>query len=283
MSFPSQETLIGIGRTAEIYAWQEHQVIKLFHAECPPELAEYEAMKSRMISSMNIPTPRFFGMVELDGRKGLIYERVYGISMLKMVNMRPWLLFRLARQQAELHHTIHQQDGAGFPSIRPDLDAAIQWMASFPGIPADKVIKLLKALPDGHALCHLDFHPDQVIMTTRGPVILDWATAYHGHPLADVARTVILFKVGQLPYGGRVMQAFINLWRSFFLETYLDHYFKLDPLLHRRDLTPWLIPAAVGRLNEKIAGERDALFGVITSNLAELGMAPPQSSRSDPI
>lgn len=267
----SRDSLIGIGRSAEVYAWQEHQIIKLFYADFPPEFVEVEMSKSRMISSLNLPTPKFIGMVEIEGRKGLIYERVYGISMLKMINQRPWLLFRLARQLAELHHAIHQQDGTGFSPIRSDLDSVIQGAMAIPGIPAEDVVQLLKALPDGHALCHLDFHPDQVMMTNRGPVILDWATARQGHPLADVARTTILLKIGQVPYGGRAMQTILNLWRKIFLETYLTRYFELQPQMNRMDLTPWLIPISIGRLNEGIAGEKKALMEVIKNSLSALG------------
>ena len=275
----SRESLLGQGRTAEVFAWQEHQIIKLFYAGYPPELVQFEMQKSRMISSMNLPTPKFIEMLEIDGRIGLVYERVYGISMLKMTNLRPWLLFRLAKQLAELHDAIHRQNGAGFPSIRPDLNAAIQRTASLPGVQAGKVKALLQELPDGHALCHLDFHPDQVMMTRQGPVILDWATVHQGHPLADVARTTLLIKIGQVPYGGKLMKTIIDLWRGLFLRTYLTRYFELQSQMTRKDLTTWLIPVAVGRLEEGIAGEEAALQGEIERSLTALGMPPTRLIR----
>jgi hypothetical protein len=262
--------LIGQGRTAEVFAWQEQQILKLFYAWCPPELTQLEMQKSRVISTMNLPTPKFIDRVEIDGRVGLIYERVDGVSMLSMINRRPWLLFRLARQLAELHTTIHQQDGTGLPSMRAGLNEAIQQATSLvEGLPTE-VLQRLHDLPDGRALCHFDFHPDQVLMTARGPAILDWATAHQGHPLADVARTTVLLKVGQVPYGGRVRQTIINLWRGQFLETYLSRYFALHPAFSREALTSWLIPLAAGRLNEGIAGEREALLDIIDVSLAAI-------------
>lgn len=273
MNLPSRESLIGIGRTAEIYAWQEHQVIKLFYSECPPALVEHEMQISRRISAMDLPTPKFIEMLKIGGRLGLVYERVYGISMLKMINLRPWRVFRLAKQLAELHDAIHRQDGTSFPSIQPDLDAAFQRLITLPGMPVDEVMHLRKMLPDGHALCHLDFHPDQVMMTEQGPVILDWATAHQGHPLADVARTTLLMKIGQVPYGGKAMQTIINLWRGLFLETYLTRYFQLHPHENRKALLPWLVPVAVGRLQEGIPGEKESLLGLIKHVIASLGIS----------
>ena len=74
---------IGQGRTAEIYSWQEGEILKLFYAGCPPGTAEIEMMIGRAIAGRNLPTPKLIGMVEIDGRKGLIFERVEGMSMLK--------------------------------------------------------------------------------------------------------------------------------------------------------------------------------------------------------
>lgn len=275
----SKENPIGIGRTAEIYAWQDHQVVKLFHTGFPAEWVEYEMAKARKISDMDLPTPKLIDLVEIDGRRGLVYERVDGVSMLKLQNQRPWSLFRMARQLAELQAVIHAQDGTGFPPLRSDQGAVIQAAESLPGIPADEVAQVLNGLPDGHALCHFDFHPDQVMITTRGPVILDWATARQGHPLADVARTTILLKIGQVPYGGRKMEILINLWRMFYLRTYLARYFELHPHLSRKDLAPWLIPIAIGRLGEGIPGEQKALMVLIDNTLAALGIVSSRSKR----
>lgn len=270
MSSFHPESLLGQGRTAEIFAWQDHQILKLFYGEYSPDSAFSEMMKSRVISSLNLPTPKFIDKVEIDGRIGLIYERVDGISMLKMINTRPWLLFRLGRQLAELHTIIHQHQGTGLPPMRPELDAAIQQVASLPISSADKVLKILQNLPDGNVLCHFDFHPDQVMLTSQGPVILDWATAHQGHPLADVAQTFVVLSVGQVPYGSKLIQTLINLWRGLFRKTYLSRYIELHPGINRDALTPWIIPVAVGRMSVGIENEKEALRSLIESSLAAL-------------
>jgi len=108
---------------------------------------------------------------------------------------------------------------------------------------------------------------------------LDWATAHQGHPLAYVARTTLLIKIGQVPYGGRLMKTIIDLWRGLFLRIYLTRYFELQSQMTRKDLTPWLIPVAVGRLEEGIAGEEAALQGEIECSLTALGMPPTRLIR----
>jgi hypothetical protein len=176
----------------------------------------------------------------------------------------------LARQFAELHNLIHQQDGAGLPLIRPALNTMVQrsdtFLKDLPGI----VMQTLQNLPDGNALCHFDFHPDQVMMTRQGPVILDWMNASQGHPMADVARTDILMMLGHEPYGGPMMRAFIDMWRNLFRKAYLSRYFSLHPGTSQDDLVSWFIPVAVGRLGENIDGEKEALLGIIAESARKL-------------
>ena len=45
-----------------------------------------------------------------------------------------------------------------------------------------QVLDRLAACPDGRALCHMDFHPDQVLLDARGDVVVDWLTAARGDP-----------------------------------------------------------------------------------------------------
>jgi len=129
------------------------------------------------------------------------------------------------------------------------------------------VLRLLETLPNGNALCHFDVHPGQVLITAKGPVIIDWMTAYQGHPLADVARTCIILRVGQVPGAGWAMRAFVNLWRGLFYRTYIARYLELHPGVTGDAVTTWMVPVAAGRLNEKIPGEQEPLLNFIQSHL----------------
>ena len=49
-------------------------------------------------------------------------------------------------------------------------------------------------MPRGKALCHGDFNPTNVIITPNGDWrVIDWSHVRLGDPLADVARTYLLF------------------------------------------------------------------------------------------
>lgn len=101
-------TPIAQGRAAEIYAWGESQVIKLYREWCPPSWVDHEARVARAVTQAHIPTPAAGEIVEIHGRRGLVYQRVVGISMLDDLNRRPWLLFKPGGALAELQAQIHR-------------------------------------------------------------------------------------------------------------------------------------------------------------------------------
>jgi len=259
--------LLARGRTAEVYTWQDNQVLKLFYAWVPQYVAQHEIEIGRAVATLALPTPKSIGALEIGGRQGILYERVEGPSMLRQLSAKPWLLFRLGRQLAELQTEVHKQKGTGLPLLRSSLQASMQQVENLPPSLKSGVLRLAKRLPDGDALCHLDFHPDQVLMTAKGPVIIDWVTAHQGHPLADVARTCVLLKVGQVPYAGWAMRAIVNLWRGLFHRTYIARYLELHPPVTQDEVRTWMIPVAADRLNEHIAGEEEPLLHMIRSYL----------------
>ena len=259
--------LIAEGRTAEVYALGEDRVIKLFYEWCPSHWVQQEIEIASVISPMSIPTSKIINHLEIEGRQGIIYERVNGSSMLKLSTTKPWLLFQFARQFAELHTELHKHKVNDLPSQRTSLIEIIQQLESLPPDLQSSVLNLLDGLPDGNTLCHFDFHPDQVLITDNGPVIIDWMTAQQGHPLSDVARTCVILKFGQVPYGSWAMRMIVNIWREFFYRTYIVRYLELHSGVSREEIVNWMIPVAAGRLYEEIPGEREPILRFIQSHL----------------
>ena len=57
----------------------------------------------------------------------------------------------------------------------------------------------LAAIGPGNAVAHLDLHPQNVLMGTRGPQVIDWANARRGHWADDVAQTVVILAGALVP------------------------------------------------------------------------------------
>jgi aminoglycoside phosphotransferase (APT) family kinase protein len=55
------------------------------------------------------------------------------------------------------------------------------------------------AIPD--AILHLDLHPDNVILSPTGPVVIDWRNTRRGDGAVDVATTWLILATSEVPDG----------------------------------------------------------------------------------
>jgi hypothetical protein len=261
---PSLSTPLALGRTAEVYAWGSDHVLKLYLAWCPPDWVEREAYIARTLVTAGIPTPAVQEVLEVEGRRGIVYERVTGVSMLQDLNQRPWRLFKHARDLAALQAQFQRLTVPGLSAYRAGLAGCIR-RAPLPEPERDGMLALLETLPEAQTLCHGDFHPGNLILSPRGPVVIDWMTACSGSPWADVARTSLLLTIGPKAAGKMVSPA-LRLLIGLFHQTYLNHYRTLVPDL-RGEFQRWRPIVAAARLDEQIAPEREALLQMVKAGL----------------
>jgi Ser/Thr protein kinase RdoA (MazF antagonist) len=256
--------LIGRGRTAQVYAWGSDRVLKLYHAGLPRRLAEEEAAAARIVSAADVGTPRFDGLRELDGRTGLLFERVEGPPMARLMVARPWLVLRCARQLAERHAAIHELPATGLRSQRAGMEQAIREAPRLDEAVRARVLATIAALPDGDRLCHGDFHPDNVLCTPRGAMVIDWQPASRGNPAADVARTLYLCAEAAVPADlfNPASRLVIAGWRRAFAAMYWRRYRSLTGMT-AAEIAGWRIPVLAARLHEGIEEEQERLVTLV--------------------
>ena len=220
---------IAMGRTAEIYSYSEEKVLKLFFSTIPQPWIKKEIEIGRYIQTMHLPVPKVYEKVTINNREGVIYERIEGPTLLNELATKPWNVIRFARLLAELHFQVHEVEAP------TELESQREWANG--GIPETnkmssatkiKVLKLLESMPEGKILCHGDFHPGNIILTKRGPIIIDWMTTSRGLPSGDVARTLTIFEAAKVPEG-TPMRCLLAWVRKMLLATYLKTYIQLRP------------------------------------------------------
>ena len=72
---------IGEGAFSEAYAWAPGQVVKLFKPGVSHLLGRHEARMIRAVRAAGVPAPDVFGEVTLDGRFGILLERLDGPTL----------------------------------------------------------------------------------------------------------------------------------------------------------------------------------------------------------
>jgi serine/threonine protein kinase len=166
----------------------------------------HEARTMRYVAEHGYPVPRI-EEVRADGTE-IVMERIDGPIMMDAMVRPPWKLGDHLRLLADLHDRLHRIPGP-------------EWLA---------------AMPDGgDRLLHLDLHPLNVIMSPKGPVVIDWPNARRGDPMADVAVTYALIACGHIPLP-RPVASTLNAVRT--------------PVLRRFFAKRYLGPAFYGRVAE---------------------------------
>jgi aminoglycoside phosphotransferase (APT) family kinase protein len=257
-------TLIGQGREAEILAWDENTVLRLPRPWASHVRVESEAAAMRAAAASGVDVPKVYGTTIVDGRAGLIMDRIDGPDLITLMGRRPWSVPRAARivgsAQARMHDVVAPTD---LPTLRGRVRAKIDGAGDLPAEFAMLAIATLEALPDGDRLCHGDFHPGNVLLGDRGPAVIDWTGATRGDPAGDLARTRLLLRIGvveeYMPALVRRMQAY---GRGAFFRLYLRAYRRTrsidDDLVDR-----WEIVRAADRIFEGIEAERPALLELL--------------------
>jgi aminoglycoside phosphotransferase (APT) family kinase protein len=259
---------LGVGRTADVFALGDGQVVKLLRPDLPERFGEREAAIAARLADAGVGAPRFDGTMRIEGRVGLVYERLPGPSMLDQVARQPWRIDRAARRFAELHAAMHEANGTGLPDQKANVARMIEQAGSrLPDEDRGAALARLAALPDGVAVCHGDMHPGNVLVTPRGEVVIDWVTATCGDPAGDVARTLFLLRLARTPADvPRATRGLIALARRRFAGAYLRRYQRLRHL-DDRDVAAWRLPILAARLGEGIDEERDFVRALVRSEI----------------
>lgn len=131
---------------------------------------EREAAIMDLAHTHGFPVPR----VHEVRPDALVLERIDGPTMGQALTRRPWELPEHVRTLADLHHRLHT-------------------------VPFD-----------GGSLIHFDLHPDNVLLSPSGPVVIDWTNARGGSAAADVAMTWLILETSAGPAGRLIAWLF---WR----------------------------------------------------------------------
>jgi len=216
--------LIGAGRSADVYALDQGRVLRRYRSDHD---VRPEALVMTHLAQAGFPVPRVYHAEGLD----LVMERLDGTDMLADLGSRPWRARRHARTLARLHDRLHEIDAP-------------------PGLPG--------LFGPGNRVLHLDLHPGNVMLTARGPVVIDWTNARAGAPAADVAMAYLIMAssdVDDAPWWLRPAVRFVRalLLRQFRAAVRDDPGPEIARVARARIADPNVRPAEAGRLRRLAA------------------------------
>jgi Ser/Thr protein kinase RdoA (MazF antagonist) len=247
---------LGAGYQAEVFAWDAGRVLRLARRPDQREEVERETAALTAAGLAGAPVPVVSERLDLEGRPGVVMERLDGEDLLFTLGHRPWLLPEIAEALGRLHAQLHSVHApAELPSVRGWVGRRL----ASPLVPEDvraEALVRLEWLPEGDRLGHFDFHPANVLRAGDGYKVIDWSNAARAYPEADVARTTMILLAANAPeHAPFVVRRLDPLGRRFLLRLYLRAYRRERPL--DDDLIGrWRPVLAAARLAENRPGER---------------------------
>jgi aminoglycoside phosphotransferase (APT) family kinase protein len=213
--------LIGVGRSADVYAIGTDRVLRRFRGEYDMQ-AEADIMI--YLGQAGFPVPAVY---DVSGRD-LVMERLDGRDMLADLGRRPWRGRPYGRMLADLHNRLHQ-------------------------IQAPPELRQLSG--SGDRVLHLDFHPGNVMLTARGPVVIDWTNASAGAPGEDVAMAYLILASSEVDDVPRLVRPAVMGVRSALIAAFLagvqgDPGPHIGAIAERRMSDRNVRPAEIARLRQ---------------------------------
>lgn len=153
----TQPKLIAAGRASEVFDLGDGRVLRRFKRGGNPER---EALVMRHVHHRGYPVPEVLEVTA----DALVLEKIEGRTMLEEAGARPATLRAHAAAIARLHRELHEIEAP----------------------------ESLPAVGEGDTLLHLDLHPANVILSPKGPVVIDWTTARRGEGTFDVVLTWVI-------------------------------------------------------------------------------------------
>lgn len=188
--------------------------------------------------------------------------------MLRTMMDHPMALYRLARELARYHAEIHRIAAPELPSLHDEAQRIIPILEDLDQRTRGRLLDSLPSLPSGDRLCHLDYHPGNVLFSTdQRCYVVDWPNACRADPSADVARTISMLSFGE-PSNVTPLEALtIKLGRSVVRHLYFKEYLRQSGKA-RVDVTRWLTLVTALRLNETIPrSERISIVNFVHDRL----------------
>lgn len=168
---------LGRGNTAEVFEYGNEKVCKLFFEGYPDEYAALEFQNAREMYKNKIRISKPFQMITIGNRKGIIYERIEGRTLLNIMMENETNLDMLLNTFVNLQLNILSHHTKNVLSYKEYLIAILKSKK----INNQVILNTINVLPDDDCLLHGDLHPNNILVMSDGtPVIIDFMNVCRG-------------------------------------------------------------------------------------------------------
>ena len=180
-------------RADKVVLRDKDSVLKIFGPRYKVSLILNKAMNEARAAETGLPVAKVIEVMKLRDHWCIRREWIEGETLADVMDKDKKNLQKNLRQFVAIQCEIFKKTSERMGNLADKLDKQI----SASPLPKETRYDLhmkLQSFPRGKALCHGDFNPTNVIITPNGEWrVIDWSHVRLGDPLADVARTYLLF------------------------------------------------------------------------------------------
>ena len=180
-------------RTDKVITKDKDTVLKIFGPSYKVSAILNEAMNEARAAETGLPVAKVLEVLKLRDHWCIRREWIEGKTLADAMKSDKKNLVKYLEQFVAIQCEIFSKTSDRMGNLADKLDKQI----SASPLPKETRYDLhmkLQSFARGKALCHGDFNPTNVIITSKGDWrVIDWSHVRLGDPLADVARTYLLF------------------------------------------------------------------------------------------
>ena len=218
------------GGTGECFRLNEDTILKLYYEGFPTRRILREKDGARAALVAGVPTAISYDMVQVGNRQGVVYELVQGKTLSEVIALTPERAMELGGVLAGIARTLHNAEvkKTGLPSPTEPIRMELPKVDYASEETVRRISDFMDALDEEHHYVHGDFHPNNVIMTAAGPMLIDMGGFSTGCPVFDLATLRFnLFespeakKEGRSSFNGLTHEEASAFWQGF-LQVYFE-------------------------------------------------------------
>ena len=171
------------------------KAIKLFCKDFPKAEVLNEALISARIEEIGgIHTPITLAVtLDENGCWAITKEYIEGKTLEQLIKENPDKMEEYVEQMVDLQLTIHSKTCPSLGKLADKMVRQINELTEVSQASRSDFLVRLESMETDVKLCHGDFQPNNIIVTTDGTMyVLDWVHACLGNSCADAARTYLL-------------------------------------------------------------------------------------------
>ncbi len=224
-----------------------NKCIKLFDADYSKADILNEALNQARVEETGLNIPKILAVTMIDGKWAIVSEFIEGKTLLQLMEENPDKEDEYLEMFLNIQINVHAQRCPLLNRLRDKMSRKID-LTTLDATTRYELHARLAGMPKHNKVCHGDFAPSNVIITSDGtPYIVDWAHATQGNASADICRTYLMLRING---------------KDEFAEKYLNLFCKKRDVA-KQYVQKWMPIVAASQSVKGNAEERDFLLSMV--------------------